>query len=140
MKLFHNNFSLQLTAAIFYPLALSLGAEALVSITRVEEYLLMEEKDETNIGLVTNPKPEDNIAASMWSIDIDNISASWNDSQNSTLEEISIRVKPGQLCAIIGPVGSGKVRFANMVGLKIWLNKFQFLELFTAFAFGRTAN
>lgn len=36
--------STQLTAAIFYPLALALGAEALVSITRVEELLLMEER------------------------------------------------------------------------------------------------
>lgn len=34
----------QLTAAIFYPIALALGAEALVSITRVEELLLLEER------------------------------------------------------------------------------------------------
>lgn len=39
--------NVQLTAEIFYPLALALGAEALVSITRVEELLLMEEKEES---------------------------------------------------------------------------------------------
>lgn len=37
---------LQLNAAIFYPMALSLGAEALVSIRRVEEFLLKGEKSE----------------------------------------------------------------------------------------------
>lgn len=41
-----------MTAAIFYPLALSLGAEALVSIERVEEFLLMEEKPTIQKGLV----------------------------------------------------------------------------------------
>lgn len=40
-----NDLQSQLTAAIFYPIALALGAEALVSITRVEELLLLEERD-----------------------------------------------------------------------------------------------
>lgn len=42
---------LQLNAAIFYPLAVSLGAEALVSINRIEEFLLKSEKSETELGL-----------------------------------------------------------------------------------------
>lgn len=87
-------------------MALSLGAEALVSISRVEEYLLMEEKDESNVGLIRQPKPSDALTPSLH---IDHISASWSDSQPNTLDDISIIVKPGQLCAIIGPVGAGKV-------------------------------
>lgn len=77
-----------------------------MSISRVEEYLLMEEKDETNKGLVTQSEHKDALAPSL---DIDNISASWNNSLQNTLDEITFSVKPGQLCAIIGPVGSGKV-------------------------------
>lgn len=42
---------LQLSAAIFYPLAVSLGAEALVSIQRVQTFLMMEERDIDNKGL-----------------------------------------------------------------------------------------
>uniref|UniRef100_A0A182YM29 Uncharacterized protein n=1 Tax=Anopheles stephensi TaxID=30069 RepID=A0A182YM29_ANOST len=42
-RLFFN--ILQLTAAIFYPLAVSLGAEALVSIDRIQEFLALEEHD-----------------------------------------------------------------------------------------------
>ncbi len=99
----------QLTAAIFYPLALSLGAEALVSIKRVEEYLLMEEKDESNIGLIRQPKIMDSRTPAL---DIDCMSASWSDSQQNTLDDITISVKPGQLCAIIGPVGAGKVKIS----------------------------
>lgn len=87
-------------------MALSLGAEALVSITRVEEYLLLEEKDESNVGLIRKQKPLDSVTPALH---VDQISASWVDSQQSTLDDISLRVKPGQLCAIIGPVGSGKV-------------------------------
>lgn len=42
---------LQLNAAILYPLALSLGAEALVSIRRIEEFLLKDEKNESELGI-----------------------------------------------------------------------------------------
>lgn len=42
---------LQLNAAIFYPMALSLGAEALVSIRRIEEFLLKGEKSESELGI-----------------------------------------------------------------------------------------
>lgn len=40
-----------MNAAIFYPLALALGAEALVSIQRIEEFLLKDEKNEAESGL-----------------------------------------------------------------------------------------
>lgn len=46
-----NYFNLQLNAAILYPFALSFGAEALVSFKRIEEFLLKEEKNETEHGL-----------------------------------------------------------------------------------------
>lgn len=42
---------IQLNAAIFYPMALALGAEALVSIRRIEEFLQKDEKNETELGL-----------------------------------------------------------------------------------------
>lgn len=39
-----------------------------------------------------------------------NVSAVWDEHSNRlTLNEIDFHVKQGQLCAIIGPVGSGKV-------------------------------
>lgn len=40
-----------MNAAIFYPYALAFGAEALVSIKRIEEFLLKNEKSESDDGL-----------------------------------------------------------------------------------------
>lgn len=40
----------QLNAAILYPYALAFGAEALVSIKRIEEFLLKDEKSESEDG------------------------------------------------------------------------------------------
>lgn len=71
----------------------------------------MEEKDESNVGLITIPKPVNSVTPSL---DIDHISASWGDSHQSTLNDISMCVKQGQLCAIIGPVGSGKVSIIQL--------------------------
>jgi ATP-binding cassette subfamily C (CFTR/MRP) protein 4 len=43
-------------------------------------------------------------------VTITNGSAKWTpNSIVDTLTNISLRVKPGKLCAVIGPVGSGKV-------------------------------
>jgi ATP-binding cassette subfamily C (CFTR/MRP) protein 4 len=43
-------------------------------------------------------------------VTITNGSAKWiSDSTEDTLTHISLWVKPGKLCAVIGPVGSGKV-------------------------------
>lgn len=43
-------------------------------------------------------------------IDIKNVTASWEEhAAKKTLNEINLSIKPGQLCAVIGPVGSGKV-------------------------------
>lgn len=42
---------LQLNAAIFYPMALAFGAEALVTFKRIEEFLMKPEKKESETGL-----------------------------------------------------------------------------------------
>lgn len=42
-------------------------------------------------------------------VEMDNVSASWDEeSEKKTLNKINLNIKQGQLCAIIGPVGSGK--------------------------------
>ena len=94
----------QLTAAIFYPLALSFGAEALVSIKRVEDFLLHEERDMSSNKLVHNKK----LYKENYMIKLTHVKASWNSTKNLTLNDLNIEVRSGILCAIIGPVGSGK--------------------------------
>lgn len=43
-------------------------------------------------------------------VEMNNVTATWNnDQQKKTLNGINLKIKQGQLCAIIGPVGAGKV-------------------------------
>ncbi|XP_058822715.1 ATP-binding cassette sub-family C member 4-like [Topomyia yanbarensis] len=98
---------LQLTAAIFYPLAISLGAEALVSIDRVQEFLAMDEQDTNIAGLhkidLENIKKKPSTA-----VELTNISASWESNKEKTLQEVTLKAEAGKLLAVVGPVGAGK--------------------------------
>lgn len=45
-------------------------------------------------------------------VELTGVSASWTkgkDKDGLTLKNVSMRIRKGKLCAIIGPVGSGKV-------------------------------
>lgn len=82
--------------AIMYPMAISLGAEALISIKRIQEFLLLEEREVRSIiEIKTN------------GIILTGINASWTDN-GSTLTDINLQIPPGTLCAVVGPVGAGK--------------------------------
>lgn len=99
---------LQLVAAIWYPLAVSFGAEALVSIERIQDYLMLESHDEKSHGL-TQKTDSSSIDNNSQAILLKEIEANWDSTKESnTLQNINIDIKKGQLCAIIGPVGAGK--------------------------------
>ncbi|XP_036327746.1 multidrug resistance-associated protein 4-like isoform X1 [Rhagoletis pomonella] len=101
---------LQLVAAIWYPLAVSFGAEALVSLKRVESFLLQEGHDEKVNGLIHRkgePKGDERDAST--AIVLKQVNANWDLSKPQlTLQNINLQMKRGQLCAVIGPVGAGK--------------------------------
>ncbi|XP_036147849.1 multidrug resistance-associated protein 4 [Monomorium pharaonis] len=127
---------LQLTAAVYFPLALIMMGETMVSINRLEDFLLMEE---VNVGHsnkdsqiqsqksndATNPENQtDKYISKNGSIRLSEsqelsdlpvcvkfqcVSANWISGKlPPTLCNISLISKPGQLCAVIGAVGSGK--------------------------------
>lgn len=53
------------------------------------------------------------LSLSEYAVELNNASASWisaKEPSEMTLKNISLRVRRNKLCAIIGPVGSGKVR------------------------------
>ncbi|KAJ8979913.1 hypothetical protein NQ317_005349, partial [Molorchus minor] len=87
---------LQLAMAIYYPAAITAGAETLVSIKRLQEFLLLEEKDQTYIEGHNNKE-----------IRLENVSASWIP-ESTVLSDINIHISPNSLVAIVGSVGSGK--------------------------------
>lgn len=92
-----NNFRTCLT--LYFPYGISQGSEALISIERLRQFLLLEEKelDSVHINTVTMAKPED---AGVW---LKDATASWNDETSEpTLGGIDFSVTPGELIVIIG--------------------------------------
>ncbi|CAG9767681.1 unnamed protein product [Ceutorhynchus assimilis] len=87
---------LQLAMAIMYPMAISIGAETLVSLKRLEDFLILEEKQES---IVQHTEESE--------VSLQGVSASWVPG-NTILSNLEMVVPKGKLCAIVGPVGSGK--------------------------------
>lgn len=94
---------LQLAMAIYYPLAINMGAETLVSVRRLQDFLILEDKAESLIERTTNKE-----------IVIKNVDASWVPG-TPTLRRFSLTVKAGKLCAIVGPVGAGKSSVLQLI-------------------------
>lgn len=77
---------------------------------RIEEFLLKKEKHKMIKRRCSKilHEVEENF------IELNDVSAIWDDNSNSeTLSKINLKVKSGVLCAVIGSVGSGKVK-SNM--------------------------
>nr|CAD7441994.1 unnamed protein product [Timema bartmani] len=92
---------LNMTMAVASPIAMQMIAETKVSIKRLERFLLQEEFQVA--PLTQGPQVE------KLGVTLDSATARWLPSSISdTLHKVALQVKPGQLCAIIGPVGSGK--------------------------------
>ncbi|CAG2107276.1 unnamed protein product [Medioppia subpectinata] len=101
-----NNARTSLT--LYFPNGVAQGSEALVSIKRLQEFLLLEEK-ELNLKYIDKyeTSSDGTDVVGVW---LDAVTASWALDQHSepTLHDISFSVSAGQLIAIVGAVGSGK--------------------------------
>ncbi|XP_050504204.1 ATP-binding cassette subfamily C member 4 [Diabrotica virgifera virgifera] len=95
--------TVQLIMAIFFPRALSFYSEAKVSITRLEDFLLLDENEKI-------PEPEKiSNPDELGEIQLTNISASWASKPIApTLMDLNLHIQPGTLCCVVGNVGCGK--------------------------------
>ncbi|XP_022166683.1 probable multidrug resistance-associated protein lethal(2)03659 [Myzus persicae] len=112
---------------ITFPPGIGKTAELLVSIKRIEDFLLNEEKDKQPNNRIKAKDADKNIIDynskasykitdeseakqfSNFGVSFLNVTAKWAVSQvNNTLENINITATPNRLVAIIGPVGAGK--------------------------------
>ncbi|XP_026807194.1 probable multidrug resistance-associated protein lethal(2)03659 isoform X3 [Rhopalosiphum maidis] len=134
---------LRVSMAVTFPVGMGLIAELLVSIKRIEDFLLREEKDERSITQMKtkngfeNAKLNDGNTVSNniinqdateqsndFCIVVSNITAKWTESQtDNTLENINLTVKHGHLIAIIGPVGAGKSSLIQAILGELSLSK-----------------
>eukprot|EP00096_Caligus_rogercresseyi_P011383 TRINITY_DN4461_c0_g1_i2.p1 TRINITY_DN4461_c0_g1~~TRINITY_DN4461_c0_g1_i2.p1 ORF type:complete len:890 (+),score=159.36 TRINITY_DN4461_c0_g1_i2:173-2842(+) len=98
--------AIKLPLTHFFPSGISASSEALVSMKRIEEFLLLKELTEiqSNINQVILPGRYEPLT-----VEVSKVSGKWSDESNSfDLKNVSFSVEVGELCAIIGPVGCGK--------------------------------
>ncbi|CAG2179010.1 unnamed protein product, partial [Oppiella nova] len=102
--------TLRITLTLLFPNAIAQWAELKVSCSRIQTFLELGEMEPKTyntkgFGDLTafpkkNAKPK---------VFVNNISAKWSeDTPYATIQNISFNLKPGDLLAVIGPVGAGK--------------------------------
>ncbi len=84
-----------------------------VSLERVEEILNHEPtiKDKANLVKISKPI--------LGKLEAKNLSISYEDSPRKILNQISFRINPGEIVALVGPVGCGKTTLARALGRMI---------------------
>lgn len=93
-----NSFTvLQFCFALYLPLGIIYTSEGVAASNRIEKFLSMKEK-----YLMRGSNLHEG------SVQVYGVSATWPSSSPYTLNNISLQITPGTLCAIVGPVGSGK--------------------------------
>ncbi|KAL7825704.1 hypothetical protein SRHO_G00334420 [Serrasalmus rhombeus] len=94
--------AVRLRVTLFFPSAIEKVSEASVSIRRIKKFLLLDEMVKHSVPLPQEEKKEA-------SLEIHDLICYWDKSLDApTLQNVSFTVKPGQLLAVIGPVGAGK--------------------------------
>lgn len=126
---------LRQTMAVFFPQGIAQLAETLVSIKRIQQFMMYEEihvaalmpKSETTTTNLEVEAVNEKIPGQLRYIDSTesiansnshlsepavlgtDVVAKWDDAaQDNTLDSVNIRVQPGSLLAVIGRVGAGK--------------------------------
>uniref|UniRef100_A0A8D1GHM6 Cystic fibrosis transmembrane conductance regulator n=1 Tax=Sus scrofa TaxID=9823 RepID=A0A8D1GHM6_PIG len=99
--------ALRLTGTLHFPMAVEKVSEAVVSIQRVKNFLLLEETSQHNPQL-----PSDGEAI----VHMHDFTAFWDKaSETPTLQGLSFTIRPGELLAVVGPVGAGKSSLLSAV-------------------------
>ncbi len=88
-----------------------------VSLERVEELLNNEPtiKDKDNTVNITKPI--------LGKLEARKLSVSYEDSPRKILDEISFKITPGEIVALVGPVGCGKTTLARALGRMIKIDE-----------------
>ncbi|CAN0562585.1 unnamed protein product [Rangifer tarandus platyrhynchus] len=92
--------ALRFSSTLYFPMAVEKVSEAVVSIQRIENFLLLDEIPQLNLQL---PSDGETI------VDMNDFTASWHKaSETPTLQDLFFTARPGELLAVVGPVGAGK--------------------------------
>ncbi|XP_077153270.1 ATP-binding cassette sub-family C member 4 isoform X1 [Ranitomeya variabilis] len=101
--------AVRLTVTLFFPSAIERVSEAKVSIRRIKNFLLLDEVSKPAVD-----QPEENEKDLL--VQIQDLTCYWDTTlAMPTLQNISCTVRPGELLAVIGPVGAGKSSLLSAV-------------------------
>uniref|UniRef100_A0A8C8S3K0 Multidrug resistance-associated protein 4 n=1 Tax=Pelusios castaneus TaxID=367368 RepID=A0A8C8S3K0_9SAUR len=93
--------AVRLTVTLFFPAAVERASEAMISIRRIKNFLMLDE--------VTPFNPQLHYGSEDDLVHVQDLTCYWDKSlETPTLQELSFTVRPGELLAVIGPVGAGK--------------------------------
>ncbi|KAG7502088.1 Multidrug resistance-associated 4 [Solea senegalensis] len=93
--------AVRLTITLFFPFAIEKASESLISIKRIQNFLLLDE--------VAPQRLELPVAEKDCMVEIKDLICYWDKMLEApTLYNVSFTVRPEQLVAVIGPVGAGK--------------------------------
>ena len=101
---------------LFFPEAISQLGETMVSVNRIQDFLMLEEREERaeekgwgsqeGKEALLRGEEEKDVGST---VALRGVTAKWRQEEvEDTLADINMEVGAGQLVAIIGPVGSGK--------------------------------
>ncbi|KAL2087480.1 hypothetical protein ACEWY4_016308 [Coilia grayii] len=100
--------AVRLTVTLFFPAAIEKLSESLVSIRRIKTFLLLDEIEKHPV-LPQKEKKES-------FVETEDLMCYWDKTLDApTLQRVSFTVKPGELLAVIGPVGAGKSSLLSAV-------------------------
>ncbi|CAH1257762.1 ABCC4 [Branchiostoma lanceolatum] len=113
---------LQFVVAKIFPLAVQFWFESQVSIKRIQEFLMLDEIQPEQVrdcdDTTSDPcydQTSKQTTISTCSVTADDIAARWDQMEKLNLKNVNFCVQPGQLLAVIGPVGSGKSSLLSAV-------------------------
>uniref|UniRef100_A0A3P9MIE5 Multidrug resistance-associated protein 4 n=1 Tax=Oryzias latipes TaxID=8090 RepID=A0A3P9MIE5_ORYLA len=93
--------AVRLTITLFFPFAIEKVSEFLISIQRIQKFLLLHEVAPQHLGLP--------VAEKDCMVKIQDLTCYWDKNLEApTLQNMCFTVRPEQLLAVIGPVGAGK--------------------------------
>ncbi|XP_014446420.1 multidrug resistance-associated protein 4 [Tupaia chinensis] len=99
--------AVRLTVTLFFPSAIERVSESVVSIRRIKNFLLLDEIPQHNPQLPSDGK---------MIVNVQDFTGFWDKaSETPTLQGLSFTVRPGELLAVIGPVGAGKSSLLSAV-------------------------
>ncbi|KAB0372885.1 hypothetical protein FD755_015638 [Muntiacus reevesi] len=92
--------ALRFSSTLCFPMAIEKVSEAVISIRRIKNFLLLDEMPQLQLQLPSDGER---------TVDVQDFTAFWDEeSETPTLRSLSFTVRPGELLAVVGPVGAGK--------------------------------